>query len=114
MTSRPEMKVGSHLWRGLSAMALFALLAVVFLGAEFGSPAGFPDVAAITPIIGYAMFDIPHESLTSTATDTESFLVAFIIVAVVLDAALEAAVMLARREESGEVVSALRGTGGDE
>jgi len=112
MTTRPELKLGTHLWRGLSALVLFGFLAVVFLGAEFGGPAGFADLETITPVIGFAMFDIPHPSIEETGTET--FLVAFIVIALVLDAALEAAVMLARREDAGEVVSALASWGGDD
>jgi len=112
MTSRPEIKLGPHLWRGLSALALFVLLSVVFLGAEFGAPAGFAELESITRTLGYAMFDIPAESVEGTGT--EPFLVAFEIIDVVLVTALVAAVMLARREQAGEVVSALRSLGGDE
>jgi NADH-quinone oxidoreductase subunit J len=117
MTTRPEIKLGPHLWRGLSAMVLFGILTLVFLGADFGTPAGFAAIEAmdgttITDVIGFAMFDIPHDSLADTGTET--FLVAFIVIAFVLDAALEAAVMLARREEAGEVVSALKTWGGDD
>jgi NADH-quinone oxidoreductase subunit J len=114
MTTRPRLEIGSHLWRGLSAIALFALLAVVFFGAGFPDPAGFEGVGEITPVIGYAMFGLEHPQQVVESTGTESFLIAFLIVAVVLDAALEAAVMLARREVGGEIVSALRIPGGEE
>jgi NADH-quinone oxidoreductase subunit J len=118
MTSRPELKTGPHLWRGLSALALFGLLAAVFLGAGFGNPVGFaaldddPDTS-ITETLGYAMFSIQADSIE--ATGTEPFLVAFEIIDVVLVAALVAAIMLARREEGGQIVSALRSLrGGDD
>ena len=41
--SRPELNLGSHLLRGLAAVALFAVLVVVFVGASFGTAAGFSD-----------------------------------------------------------------------
>ncbi len=105
MTSRPRLRIGRHLLPGLVAVGLFAVMAYVFVGAEFGEHAGFA-VSNITATIGYAMFDVPHESIE--ATGTESFLVAFIIIAVVLDAALEGAVMLARREDDTTLQTALR------
>lgn len=113
MTTRPRLHIGAHLWRGLAAVALFGVFAAVFVNAEFGEPAGFEGIENITAVIGYAMFDIPHETIE--ATGTEPFLVAFILIAVALDAALEGAVLLARREEGGEFVSALRSmTGGED
>jgi NADH-quinone oxidoreductase subunit J len=112
MTTRPEVEIGPQLWRGVSAMALFALMTVVFMTAGFGDPTGFAGLDSITKVLGYAMFDVPADSVS--ATGTEPFLVAFEIIDVVLVAALVAAVMLARREEAGEIVSALRSFGGDE
>lgn len=112
MSTRPELQLGSHLWRGLGAVALFGVMAAVFLTAPLGEPAGFSNVGSITEAIGYAMFDIPAPVLEETGT--ESFLVTFEIIDVVLVAALVAAVMLARRETGGSVVSALRSWGGDD
>ncbi len=106
MTTRPKLKLGVHLVRGLAAVALFGVLAAVFLAAEFPDPVGFEGIESITAGIGYAIFDVPHETVIDTGTDR--FLVAFLIIAVALDAALEGAVLLARREEGGEFVSALR------
>ncbi|PSP77751.1 hypothetical protein BRC81_09675 [Halobacteriales archaeon QS_1_68_20] len=112
MTRRPRLQVGAHLWRGLGAVALFGVMAAVFLTAEFGDPAGLGAIESVTAGIGYALFDIPNEALD--ATGTEPFLVAFIVIAVVLDAALEGAVLLARREEGGQIVEALTTRGGEE
>jgi NADH-quinone oxidoreductase subunit J len=112
MTTRPRLHVGGHLWRGVAALGLFAVMAAAFVTAGYGDPVGFADVDSITAAIGYAMFDVPHESVQSTGT--ESFLVAFIVIAIVLDAALEGAVMLARREGEGDVISALRTLGGED
>ncbi len=112
MTRRPRLKVGAHLWRGLAAVALFGVMAAVFLTTEFEDPVGLGAVENVTASIGYALFDIPHETLE--ATGTEPFLVAFIVIAVVLDAALEGAVLLARRDEAGQVVEALTRRGGEE
>jgi len=111
MTTRPRPYVGVHLVRGAAAVLLFGVLAAVTLGAEFGAAAGFPEVESITAVIGFAMFDIPADVVAETGT--ERFLVAFVVVAFVLDAALEGAVMLARRDEDGSIVSALS-KGGEE
>lgn len=90
---------------GLAALALFGVLATVFVGASFGDPAsGFAGEAGVTASIGYAMFNIQHPD----AIPSEGFLVAFLIIAVVLDAALDGAVLLARRDEQGEITTALR------
>jgi NADH-quinone oxidoreductase subunit J len=110
MTTRPQLDLGTHLIRGTAAVLLFGVMAVTVLGANLGSPAGFPDVTNITAGIGYAMFDISDDVVTSTGT--ESFLVAFIIIAFVLDAALEGAVMLARREDD-DAAAAASSAGGE-
>ena len=101
MTSRPELKVGSHLVPALAAVALFVVMAAVILTAPFGSPSGFPGDASIVASIGYAMFDLDGP------VAAESFLVAFEIIDLVLVAALVGAVMLARREEDGASVALL-------
>ncbi|WP_128478026.1 hypothetical protein [Halorussus pelagicus] len=89
---------------GIAALALFAVMAWVFVGANFGDAAGFPEGASVVASIGYAMFNIQAPN----AIPSEGFLVAFILIAVVLDAALDGAVLLASREEDGQIVSALR------
>ncbi|MFB6300088.1 MAG: proton-conducting membrane transporter [Halobacteriales archaeon] len=106
--SRPELKLGSHLARGIGAIALFVVLVTVTLNASFGSPAGFPADASITASIGYAMFNLDGGAVAS-----EGFLVAFEIIDVVLVAALVGAVMLARRDVGGRIVGALRSGGED-
>jgi NADH-quinone oxidoreductase subunit J len=93
VTSRPRLETNPRQAVGLLAFALFGVFAGVFLTAEFGTPAGFPGEGSITAAIGYAMFN-----LDGGAFPAEGFLVAFIVIALVLDAALDAAVMLAKRE----------------
>ncbi len=94
--------MGSHLLPGLAAVALFAVIALAVLRASFGDPQGFGPDAPITASIGYAMFN-----LDMGAVPGEGMLVAFEIIDVVLVAALAAAVMLARREEDGDMVALL-------
>ncbi|WP_321112880.1 NADH-quinone oxidoreductase subunit J family protein [Halorussus salinisoli] len=91
---------------GVAALGLFAVMAWVFVGAEFGeAAAGFgSDGESITASIGYAMFNIPAEN----AIPSEGFLIPFEIIDLVLVAALVGAVMLARRDDAGEITSALR------
>jgi NADH-quinone oxidoreductase subunit J len=105
--NRPELKLGSHLAPGLAAVALFVVMAAVFLGASFGQAQGFPQDANITASIGYAMFGLDFGDVPS-----EGFLVAFEIIDIVLVAALAGAVMLARREQAGKMVTALVTDGG--
>ncbi|MFC7096629.1 proton-conducting membrane transporter [Halobaculum marinum] len=100
--SRPRLKLGGHLVPGLAAVALFVVLAIVFLQASFGEAQGFPEGASITAAIGYAMFNIDAGSVPG-----ESMLVAFEIIDVVLVAALAGAVMLARTGTGASVVTAL-------
>jgi len=95
MASRPRLYRGAKL-PGLAALALFVLLAAVFLSATFEAGAGFPADVSITEQIGLAMFD-----LDQTGVPSEGFLAAFEIVDVVLVAALVGAVMLARRDSEG-------------
>ncbi|KAB1188953.1 MULTISPECIES: NADH-quinone oxidoreductase subunit J [Haloferax] len=99
MTTKPQLKLGSHLVPGLAAVALFVVMAVVFLGASFPNPQGFAEGANLTASIGYTMFNLGFGSV-----EGESMLVAFEIIDLVLVAALVGAVLLARREgESGEM-----------
>jgi len=103
----PSLKLGSHLVRGLGAVALFGVLALAVLRSAFAAPAGFPADASITASIGYALFNLAGGGVPS-----EGFLAAFEIIDVVLVAALVAAVMLARREVGGSVRGGLRPDGG--
>ena len=98
MTTRPRLKLGSHLLPGLVALALFVVFAATFLTASFSPAQGFGG-APITPSIGYAMFD-----LAGGAVPSEGFIISFEIIDLVLIAALAAAVMLARRENDGKLV----------
>ena len=93
MPTRPRLYRGSLL-PGLAAVALFVVLVIVFVGAPFPGPQGFPADASITASIGYAMFD-----LDIGAIESAGFLAAFLLIAFVLDAALEGSVMLARDSE---------------
>jgi NADH-quinone oxidoreductase subunit J len=100
MTTKPELKLGSHLLPGLAAVGLFVVMAAVFLTASFPQPQGFPDGANVTASLGYAMFNLDFGQVAS-----EGFLVAFEIIDLVLVAALVGSVMLARREhDQGESV----------
>ncbi|HMB49210.1 MAG TPA: hypothetical protein VKM69_00985 [Natronoarchaeum rubrum] len=90
-------------------MALFAVLATVFLTAGFADPAGFGD-ASVMEAIGYALLNIDVDN----GIPVEGFLFAFILIAVALDAALDGAIMLARREEDDSLTSALQTDGGDD
>ncbi len=104
------MRDPSTMLPGIVAVALFGVLAVVFLGASFQNPAGFQNGANITASIGYAMFNIVSVE-GQNIVSSEGFLIAFEIIDLVLVAALVAAVMLARREGGG-VFSPLRTDGG--
>jgi NADH-quinone oxidoreductase subunit J len=102
--TRPRLiDLSGRLVPGLVAVALFAVFAGVFLTAELGAPTGFPGDGSITASIGYAMFNLQELS----DVPSEGFLVAFIVIAIALDAALDSSIMLAKREEGGEMVSAL-------
>jgi NADH-quinone oxidoreductase subunit J len=102
--TRPRLKRGLSLRRGLAAVALFVVLAAVYLNAAFRSAAGFGEGAEITRSIGAALFGIDPAAVTSGgAVPAEGFLVALILVAILLDAALDGALMLAKRDDgSGE------------
>jgi NADH-quinone oxidoreductase subunit J len=109
LSTSPQLRLGGHLWRGVGAIALFAVLAVVSLRAALGTAAGFPPDASITASLGYALF-----SLAGADVPSETFLVVFEIIDVVLVAALVAAVMLARRESGRGLLDALRSEVGDD
>lgn len=99
MTSRPEFADDLNFVPGLAAVALFAIMAAVFVGAGFESAtAGFPADVSVTASLGYVLMDLNG---TSLAEATPGFLAAFIIIAVLLDAALDGAVFLADREDQG-------------
>lgn len=108
--TRPRLRLGPHLAPGIVAVALFGVFAAVILQSNIGDPAGFPDVG-MTSEIGYSLLNL-HEELGHESISSEGFLVSFLLIALVLDAAVDGAYHLARREEDGEIVSALR-SGGD-
>lgn len=109
MTTRPKLRLGKTLVPGLLAVALFGLMTAIVFNTTFtGSLQGFAGVSSITAEIGYALFDL--EALQPTEgpmTNTEPFLVSFLLIAIVLDAALDAALVLAKREDEGQTVAAL-------
>lgn len=107
MTTRPRFaEFDRSSVAGLAAVALFLIMAAVFLTAQFTTPQGFPADASVMEGIGFALFDIAGDGII----ESEGFLAAFEIVDVVLVAALVGAVMLARREDSD--VSSLLTDGG--
>lgn len=95
MTSKPNIKRDLDVVSGLAALALFVVMAAVFLNAAFDAPAGFEEGASVTASLGYAMFNITGEFVPIAG---EGMLAVFLIIALVLDAALEGSIMLARRE----------------
>ncbi|MFC6906156.1 proton-conducting membrane transporter [Halalkalicoccus tibetensis] len=94
MPTKPKLQLGSHLLPGLGAVALFCVLAFVFVTSSFPAPQGFPADANITANIGYALFNIEAGEVPA-----EGFIVAFFAIAIVLDAALDGSVMLARNDD---------------
>ena len=98
--SRPRLATDLRASHGVAALALFAVLAAVFVTANFPEAAGFEAGLSITEGIGYALFDMAGQS----GLVSEGFLVSFILIAIVLDAALDGAIMLAR-DEDGSVLS---------
>jgi NADH-quinone oxidoreductase subunit J len=107
MTTKPKLKLGSHLVRGVGAVALFVVMVATFLNGSFGEPAGFGSDASVTAAIGQAMFNL------DPVIASESFLVVFEIIDLVLVAALVGAVLLARREEGGRFTEAFADGGRD-
>jgi NADH-quinone oxidoreductase subunit J len=100
MTTRPRLRDPSTLVPGIVAVALFGVLASVFLGAGFGDAVGFAADVNVTATIGYALvglLDVAGEN----AVASEGFLAVFIIVALLLDGALEGSVLLAIRDDEG-------------
>jgi hypothetical protein len=98
MTTRPRpIDIDSSTIPGLAAFALFVVMATVFVTAEFGAPAGFPEGQSVVAGIGNALLGITVEGFVP-----EGFLVALILMAVVLDAALDGALMLAKRDGGEE------------
>jgi NADH-quinone oxidoreductase subunit J len=100
MTTRPRLRDPSTFVTGIVAVALFAVLAAVFLGAGFEGAVGFAGDANVTATIGYALMGL-MDIATENTVASESFLAAFIIVALLLDAALEGSVLLASRDNEG-------------
>jgi len=110
MTTRPRMiDLNRSLLPGLIAVALFGIMALVFLTANgtgvFESAFdtdGFADVSVVVGI-GYALIGAAEAAGSEVLyRTTENFLVALILIAVLLDAALDGALMLAKRDDGGE------------
>jgi len=98
MTTRPRpIDIDRSIVPGLAAFVLFAVMALVYVTADFGAAAGFPDGESVVAGIGTALLGLTTERFVP-----EGFLVALILMAVVLDAALDGALMLAKREEGEE------------
>lgn len=97
MTTRPQLRTGPHLLRGVVALGTAVLFLFVVLRSEFGDAAGFPEGESIIENIGFALLNID-----AGAIPAEGFLVALIAIAVVLDAALSGAVMLGMRDEDNQ------------
>jgi NADH-quinone oxidoreductase subunit J len=94
MTTKPEpIDFDRSLVPGITAVALFIVMAAVFVTADFGTAAGFPADRSIVAGIGNALLGITDGGLVP-----ESFLVAFILIAIALDAALDGALLLAKRD----------------
>ncbi|PCR89679.1 hypothetical protein [Natrinema ejinorense] len=113
MTTGPKLRLGKTLVPGLLAVGLFAVMALITLNTTFepmtrAAGAGFPENVSITAELGYALFGFDE---LQTIGGTEPFLAAVLLVAVALDAALDASLVLAKREEGGEPVSALSSAG---
>ena len=111
MPTRPRLNLGRHMLPGLAAVALFVVMAAIFLRAEFPD-ALFETVGfdgSVTASIGYALFDLTGtmEGNVEGVIASDGFLAAFEIIDIVLVAALVGAVMLARREEGGSLRTAL-------
>ncbi|CCQ32751.1 NADH dehydrogenase I subunit J protein [Halorhabdus tiamatea SARL4B] len=98
--SRPRLATDLRASHGVAAIALFGVLAAVFVTADFPEPTGFESGLSVMDGIGYALFDMAGQS----GLVTEGFLVSFVLIAVVLDAALDGAILLAR-DEDGSVLS---------
>ncbi|WP_312909217.1 hypothetical protein [Natronosalvus caseinilyticus] len=108
MTTGPKLRLGTSLVPGVLAVVLFAMMALITWNAGLGNMVGFPEGVSITAEIGYAMFDYTAlQSGEMGMGNTEPFLFSFLLIAVVLDAALDASLVLAKREEAGEPVTAL-------
>jgi NADH-quinone oxidoreductase subunit J len=99
MTTRPRLAdFNRGVVTGVAAVALFGLMAAVFLTAQFEQPSGFPADISVVKSIGFAMFDITAEDVIVG----EGFLAVFLIIAIALDAALDGSLMLAERDDGGE------------
>ncbi|AUX09773.1 NADH-quinone oxidoreductase subunit J2 [Halalkaliarchaeum desulfuricum] len=98
----------NRLLPGLAAVALFVVMAIVFVTAPFGPAAGFPEGESIVMNLGYALFDLELGEIPA-----EGFLAAFLIIAVLLDVAIDSAIFLAKREEGGRFETGFGGSDDD-
>ena len=98
---------GSRIVPAIAVGALFVLMAVTALTAEFEEAAGFPEGESVVHNIGYALFNLGDHGVATIPS--EGFLAAFLIVAVALDVAVDGAIYLAKREEDGTIISAVGG-----
>ncbi|MDR5673786.1 NADH dehydrogenase subunit J2 [Halalkaliarchaeum sp. AArc-CO] len=95
----------NRLLPGLAAVALFVVMAVVFVTAPFGAAAGFPEGESLVMNLGYALFDLELGGIPA-----EGFLAAFLIIAIALDVAIDSAIFLAKREDGGRFETGFGGT----
>ncbi|MFB6270285.1 MAG: proton-conducting membrane transporter, partial [Halobacterium sp.] len=58
MTTRPELRDPSTFVPGIIAVALFGVMAAVFVGAGFGPAVGFEGGVNVTASIGYALMGL--------------------------------------------------------
>jgi len=103
MTTRPRLiDLDRSLLPGLIAVALFGVMAAVFLAAGFDDVSGFADSASIVAGLGYALIGAADSAGTEALyRNTENFLVALVLIGVLLDAALDGSLMLAKRDDEG-------------
>jgi NADH-quinone oxidoreductase subunit J len=103
MTTRPRLvSLDRTLLTGLVAVGLFAVMAAIFLSADFASAEGFGGASTLTGI-GYALLgEVSSAGPEAVYDNSENFLVALILMAVLLDAALDGALMLAERDDGGD------------
>lgn len=112
--SRPRLKLGPQLARGLPAVVLFVVFALSILGRDLTWANQPLDGTGVTEAIGFALLNIDPVDVATDYPAAEGFLPALILLALVLDAALDGAVHLASREDEGSIVTALASEGGPE
>ncbi|ESS07162.1 MAG: hypothetical protein A07HB70_00434, partial [uncultured archaeon A07HB70] len=72
MTTRPRLRLGSHLLPALAALALFCVAAALVLTSTFGASQGFPADANVVASIGRAMFGLGGADVPARASSLRS------------------------------------------